>query len=70
MPMDIQQDKAYINGTWTTATDGRRFSVNDPYTDERIGKVPDLGRAEANDAVIAAHAAFVPWAKKQALPAK
>jgi len=65
--MDIQQDKAYINGTWTTATDGRRFSVNDPYTDERIGEVPDLGRAEANDAVIAAHAAFVPWAKKLAV---
>jgi succinate-semialdehyde dehydrogenase/glutarate-semialdehyde dehydrogenase len=65
--MDIHHDKAYINGTWTTAIDGRRFRVNDPYSDERIGDVSDLGRAETNDAVIAAHAAFVSWAKKLAV---
>jgi succinate-semialdehyde dehydrogenase/glutarate-semialdehyde dehydrogenase len=67
MPINIQQDKAYINGKWTTAADGRRFSVNDPYTDEPIGDVPDLGPAETQDAIVAAHAAFAPWSKKLAV---
>jgi succinate-semialdehyde dehydrogenase / glutarate-semialdehyde dehydrogenase len=55
---------AYINGEW--AGGAKRFAVHNPANQQVIAEVPDLGAAEAEDAVAAAHAAFPAWAAKTA----
>jgi len=55
---------AYIDGKWVGGE--RRFPVYNPATGEVLGEVPDLGAAETEQAVAAAHAAFPAWAAKTA----
>lgn len=55
-----------INGQWTDASRGRRFSVRNPATDEIIAEVPDGGVEETQHAIAAAAAALPAW---RALPA-
>jgi succinate-semialdehyde dehydrogenase/glutarate-semialdehyde dehydrogenase len=55
---------AYIDGQWRTGA--RRFPVYNPATQEVIAEVPDLGAAETEEAIAAAHAAFPNWAAKSA----
>ena len=55
---------AYINGEWRSAK--AKFDVFNPATQEAVAQVPDLGGAEAQDAIAAAHAAFPAWAAKPA----
>ncbi len=55
---------AYIDGRWRSSD--KRFEVFNPANQEVIAHVPDLGAAETEDAVAAAHRAFPAWANKAA----
>jgi succinate-semialdehyde dehydrogenase/glutarate-semialdehyde dehydrogenase len=59
-------NKAYINGEWLDANDGKTFAVTNPATDALIAEVPDMGKAETQTAIEAAHQAFPLWKNKTA----
>ncbi len=50
---------ALINGVWVTGT--RRFDVFDPATGQKLADVANLGPAEAEQAILAADAAWPAW---------
>lgn len=65
----MTQDSArtlYINGEWRAASGGGEFAVTDPSTNDVIGFASDGGRAETEEAIEAAAAAFPAWAAKTA----
>ncbi len=62
----LLQTQAYINGQWQDAASGATFPVRNPYDDKVLARVADLGAADAEKAVLAAHRAQPAWA---ALPA-
>ena len=53
--------KAYINGKWEDALDQRTIEVVNPASQEKLGTVPNVGEAEAAQAVEAAYRAFQSW---------
>jgi succinate-semialdehyde dehydrogenase / glutarate-semialdehyde dehydrogenase len=55
---------AYIGGQWRAGA--RRFRVYNPANQDVIAEVPDLGAAETEEAIAAAHAALPQWAAKSA----
>jgi succinate-semialdehyde dehydrogenase / glutarate-semialdehyde dehydrogenase len=55
---------AYIDGKWRSGA--KRFSVFNPANQEVIAEVSDLGAAETEEAIEAAHRAFPKWAAKSA----
>ncbi|MEZ5995535.1 MAG: NAD-dependent succinate-semialdehyde dehydrogenase [Hyphomonadaceae bacterium] len=55
---------AYIDGKWRKGA--ARFKVFNPATQDVIAEVPDLGAADAEEAVAAAHRAFPAWAARTA----
>ncbi|QXI11262.1 NAD-dependent succinate-semialdehyde dehydrogenase [Pseudomonas zeae] len=57
---------AYIEGQWVGADSGAAFDVTNPATGELIARVPQMGEAEAERAVMAAHKAFTQWKRKTA----
>jgi succinate-semialdehyde dehydrogenase/glutarate-semialdehyde dehydrogenase len=57
----LNQDRAYIAGEWVSAQSGQTFDVINPATAERVGRVPDMGVADVDRAVAAAHEAFDRW---------
>ncbi|NOR32388.1 MAG: succinate-semialdehyde dehydrogenase [Sulfitobacter sp.] len=58
-------DAGFINGTWVnTATNGATFDVTNPSTGAIIATLPDMGVAQTKDAIDAAYAAQVAWAKR------
>lgn len=59
----LYRDKAYIDGAWVAADGGKTLDVNNPSSAEKIGTVPDMGRAETARAIAAANAAWPAWAK-------
>jgi succinate-semialdehyde dehydrogenase/glutarate-semialdehyde dehydrogenase len=59
-------NKAYINGEWLDANDGKTFAVTNPATYALIAEVPDMGKAETQTAIEAAHKAFPLWKNKTA----
>jgi succinate-semialdehyde dehydrogenase/glutarate-semialdehyde dehydrogenase len=61
--MALRSD-AFIDGAWRTSE--RRFAVLNPANQETIAEVPDLGAAEAQAAIDAAHRALPAWAAKTA----
>ncbi|MEQ1708220.1 MAG: NAD-dependent succinate-semialdehyde dehydrogenase [Terricaulis sp.] len=61
--MQFRSD-AYIDGQWRSSAS--KFAVLNPATQTRIAEVPDLGAAETEQAISAAHAAFPAWAGKPA----
>jgi len=61
--MTLRSD-AYIDGKWRGGA--KRFQVFNPATQEPVAEVPDLGAAETEEAVLAAHRAFPAWAAKSA----
>lgn len=63
MSLTFRSD-AYIDGKWRASA--KRFDVVNPATQEIIARVPDLGAAETEEAVVAAHRAFPAWAAKAA----
>ena len=63
MAPDFRTD-AFIDGQWRAGA--KRFKVYNPANQDVIAEVPDLGAAETEEAIAAAHAAFPQWAAKSA----
>jgi succinate-semialdehyde dehydrogenase / glutarate-semialdehyde dehydrogenase len=59
----LLKTQAYIDGAWVGTPS---MAVSDKATGEEIARVPDLGAAETNAAIEAAHRAFKPWAARLA----
>jgi len=60
----LPQPQAYIDGVWTSGA--KTFPVFNPANQEVVAEVPDLGAAETEAAIQAAHRAFPAWAAKTA----
>ena len=60
--------KMLINGKWVSAKSGKTFPTYDPSTGEVLAKVAEGDRADIDEAVKAARAAFEkgPWRKMTA----
>jgi len=59
---DLLRSQAYVAGTWVGAA--KTIAVTNPADGALIGHVPDLGAAEAEQAVTAAYAAKREWARE------
>lgn len=57
---------AYLDGQWVGADSGLTLDVTNPATGEVIAKVPQMGAAETERAVVAAHKAYKLWKQKTA----
>src|ERR1700742_1371353 len=55
----------WINGQWKKSSDGARFDVIDPATEQKIASVASASVDDAKAALDAAQAAFGPWAAKK-----
>ena len=55
------REKAYIAGRWIGADGGESLEVHNPATGELIGRVPNMGEAEAVRAIEAAESAQIDW---------
>ena len=53
----LLRNQAYINGTWLTTK--ASFSVNNPADGSLITQVPNMGAAEAEQAIQAAHLSLI-----------
>ncbi|VXD02814.1 succinate-semialdehyde dehydrogenase I, NADP-dependent [Pseudomonas sp. 9AZ] len=63
----LLRQQACVNGQWCEADNGARTEIRNPATDEVIGSVPNMGRAETRRAIEAAQIAQPAW---RALTAK
>ena len=63
----LLRGSAYVDGAWVAEGDSGRFSVENPSTGEMVADLPSLSRAQAAEAVAAAHRAWPGW---RALSAK
>ena len=64
MELNSQQlfrQQCYINGQWITAANGESFNVFNPFDQSLLGDVPNCSSKEAEQAIIAAHAAWSAW---------
>jgi succinate-semialdehyde dehydrogenase/glutarate-semialdehyde dehydrogenase len=59
-------EKAYIDGRWCGADDGRTLTVANPATGKQLGTVPLMGAAETRRAIEAARTAGKLWRQKTA----
>ncbi|TVP89676.1 MAG: NAD-dependent succinate-semialdehyde dehydrogenase [Pseudomonadaceae bacterium] len=55
------RQQCYLGGKWVDAPEGRQIAVDNPATGEVIGHVPDLGRAEIEQAIDAAEQGYQVW---------
>src|SRR5690349_3921949 len=62
----LLRNEAYVDGAWTQAGDGSRFTVTNPATGGPIAQVSDCSADDARAAIEAAHAAFPAWRAKTA----
>ncbi|MBF6067001.1 gamma-glutamyl-aminobutyraldehyde dehydrogenase [Klebsiella pneumoniae] len=53
---DLFRQQALIAGSWRDAADGTTLAVSNPSTGATLGQIPNMGRAEAQQAVDAAAA--------------
>lgn len=58
---ELFQQQAYINGQWLAAQSNVTVPVTNPATGEEIGTIPNMGAAEATQAVEAAYTALQSW---------
>lgn len=58
---DLFRQQALIAGSWRDAADGTTLAVSNPSTGAALGQIPNMGRAEAQQAVEAAAAALPAW---------
>lgn len=63
---NLLRHQAYINGEWVPAKAGGTFPVVNPFNDELITEVADLGGEETEKAIAAAAEAFKSWSKQSA----
>ncbi|MBI1184420.1 succinate-semialdehyde dehydrogenase [bacterium] len=57
----LLKQQAFINGQWAHANDRSTFDVRNPYNNEVIAAVPNMGAAETHTAIENAHEAFKSW---------
>ncbi len=55
------QQNAFIDGIWIEAQDQHHIEVTNPANEERIGSIPNMGRAEAIQAVESSYQALQSW---------
>ena len=55
------QQNAFIDGIWIEAQDQHRIEVTNPANEELIGSIPNMGQAEAIQAVESSHQALQSW---------
>lgn len=58
---NLFRQQALIAGSWRDAADGTTLAVSNPSTGEALGQIPNMRRAEAQQAVDAAAAALPAW---------
>lgn len=58
---DLFQQLGFIHGRWVAAQDQDQVTVTNPATDEEIGTIPNMGQAEATDAVESSYRALQSW---------
>lgn len=59
----LLKDQTYINGKWVSAKSGETFEVTDPASGKVIGSMPEMGKADADEAIAAAAAALPAFRK-------
>ncbi len=64
--LDLVLSRAFINGEWVEANSGEQVAVVNPANGAVITSVPDMGKQDAEIAVVAAHNAFLDWRKTTA----
>ncbi|KAK3178074.1 hypothetical protein OEA41_000206 [Lepraria neglecta] len=57
-PSLFKQNVAYVNGEWAKAKSGKTFEVHDPSTGKLIGTCPEFDKADTDNAIATAAAAF------------
>ncbi|MBS0465764.1 MAG: NAD-dependent succinate-semialdehyde dehydrogenase [Proteobacteria bacterium] len=62
----LLRSACYIDGAWVGADAGRTLAVYNPASAALIASVPDLGAAEAQQAIDAAQRAFTTWGQTTA----
>ncbi len=60
------QNKAFINGRWVKAENGKIYPVKNPANGALIAEAPDMGAIETRRAIEAANAALPAWKAKTA----
>ena len=60
------RQQAWVNGEWVSADNGATFAVTNPANGEHITDVANLGPAETERAIAAAHAAWPAWRARTA----
>jgi len=61
---DLFRQACFVDGAWIKGN--RWLEVDNPFDGESVGRVPDLGRAEAHKAIDAAYRAFCAWHRSSA----
>lgn len=64
--MQLFRQQAFIAGQWCDADDQQTSDIYNPATQEMIGTVPNMGKAEANRAIQAAVSHWAVWKNKTA----
>ena len=60
------RQQCYIDGNWVDADQGGTINVDNPATQQLLGTVPKMGRAETEKAIAAAEVAFEGWRNRTA----
>ena len=60
------RQQAYLDGHWRDAEDGSTTAIHNPANGALLGRVPNLGAAEARQAIAAANAAWPAWRARTA----
>ena len=55
------KNQCFIDGQWLSAASGQTITVTNPYNQELITEVPDMGKEECRLAIEAANEAFQVW---------
>lgn len=58
---ELKSDKFYINGKYINSDSGEYIDVENPATEEVIGKIPSANEEDINKAIDAAYDAFPAW---------
>ena len=64
--LNLLKAHGYINGQWVGDNVKSRFDVTNAYTNEVISTLPDMGKKETDEAILAANAAWPEWRSRTA----
>jgi succinate-semialdehyde dehydrogenase/glutarate-semialdehyde dehydrogenase len=64
--LEFLRERAFVDGRWIGAADGRTLPVHNPATGASLGTVPNCGAEETAAAIAAADRAFPAWRAKTA----